>query len=88
MCQEINKSNQKIKITREKRKFRKMYTILEGFDDNIDLKALAKELKNKLACGGTAKDNHVELQGDHKEKLKKILMGMNYSADQIDVVDR
>ena len=88
MCQEINKANQKIKVTRDKRKFRKIYTILEGFDDTIDLKALAKELKNKLACGGTAKDNHIELQGDHISQVKKILLGMNYTEDQLDIVSR
>jgi translation initiation factor 1 len=88
VCQEINKASQKIKVTRDKRKFRKIYTILEGFDDTIDLKALAKELKNKLACGGTAKDNHIELQGDHLERVKKILLGMNYTEDQLDIMSR
>ena len=84
-CQEIAKEGQKIKITTEKRKYRKKYTILEGFDKETDIKQLAKDSKSKLACGGTAKDNRVELQGDHKDRVKKILIKMNYSENQIDV---
>ena len=52
------------------------------------MKALAKELKQKLACGGTAKDNHIELQGDHLSKVKGILLKMNYTEDQMDIIDK
>ena len=44
-----------------------------------------KEFKRKLACGGTIKDNKIELQGDHREKVKEMLLKMNYNQDQIDV---
>ena len=85
VCQEIAKESQKIKISLQQRKFRKKYTILEGFDKETNIKQLAKELKNKLACGGTSKENRIELQGQHKDKVKEILLKMNYSEDQIDV---
>ena len=85
VCQEIAKESQRIKISTQQRKYRKKYTIVEGFDKETDIRQLAKTLKNKLACGGTSKDNRVELQGNHKEKVKEILLKMNYSEDQIDV---
>jgi translation initiation factor 1 len=85
VCQEIAKEKQKIKIHIEKRQFGKVSTILEGFSEGIDLHALAKELKKKFACGGTYKNNRIELQGDHKEKAKDFLVGMGYNKDQIDV---
>lgn len=88
MCQEISKAGQKIKVTREKRKFRKTYTILTGFDAGTDMKSLAKELKNKLACGGTMKEGRIELQGDHIDKIRKILTAMNYTPEQLDIVER
>jgi translation initiation factor 1 len=49
------------------------------------LKELVKELKRTLACGGTLKDNKIELQGDHRDKVKQILVSKNYRAEQIDV---
>ena len=49
-----------------------MYTIIEGIDEKeINLKDLAKKLKAHLACGGTAKDGKIELQGEHKTRVKE-----------------
>ncbi len=86
VCKEISKTTQKIKIRTEKRKFGKIYTTIEGIDNQKELSSLAKELKKKLACGGTAKDGKIILQGDHKEKVKQIMLKMNYHEDQIDVI--
>ena len=44
---------------------------------------LAKNLKNKLACGGTFKEGVVELQGDHVERVKQILIELGFSAQTI-----
>jgi len=85
VCQEIAKEAQKIRISVEKRKYRKAYTLIYGFDKSVDLSSLAKELKRKLACGGTHKKNRIELQGYHKDKVKKILLKMGYEEDQIDM---
>ena len=85
VCDEISKDKEKIKITMQKRRFNKKYTIIEGFEKGTDIKKISKELKNKLACGGTSKKEHIELQGDHRTKAKEILIKMNYSENQIDV---
>jgi hypothetical protein len=48
----------------EKRKFNKEYTVISGINPTeVDLDALAKKLKAKMACGGTVKENRIELQG-------------------------
>ncbi len=61
-------------------------TILEGFDTSvIDLKELAKKLKDMCACGGTVKGNTIELQGDHRKKVVDILVNMGFSRDSIEV---
>lgn len=67
----------------EKRRFNKPTTIIEGITDNA--KDLASQLKSKLACGGTFKDNHIELQGDHRNKLKDILVKLGYDESQIEI---
>ena len=46
----IAKEDQKIKVTTVKRRFGKLTTIIEGFDaKNMDLKSIAKNLKEKMA---------------------------------------
>jgi len=86
VCGEITKKTQKVKITTEKKKFGKIYTIIKGFDKSINMHELLKEFKKKLACGGTIKEGKIELQGNHKEKAKEILLKMNYTKEQIDVI--
>jgi translation initiation factor 1 len=59
---------------------------VDGIDDRgIDLKELSSLLKAKCACGGTIKDSSIELQGDHKKKVREILETIGYSPDSIDV---
>jgi len=38
-----------------------------------ELKALAKKLKKTCGTGGALKEGIVEIQGDHREKLKAVL---------------
>jgi translation initiation factor 1 len=85
VCKEITKSGEKISIFLERKKRRKFSTIIVGFDSSADLKELTKELKRKLACGGTFKDRKIELQGDHRGKVRGFLLSRNYNEDQIDV---
>jgi len=84
VCEQIIKSSQRIKVTMEKRKFGKMTTEISGFEKGIDIKKIAKALKNELACGGTSKDGTIELQGDHKNKVKPILVSLGFDEDSID----
>jgi translation initiation factor 1 len=46
-------------------------------------KNTAKSLKEKLACGGTVKDNTIELQGDHKKQAKEALIKLGFPEGSI-----
>jgi translation initiation factor 1 len=84
VCEQIVKSSQKIKVTTEKKRYGKIMTVVTGFESGIDVKKIAKTLKNELACGGTYKDNVIELQGDHSKKIKKILSELGFNEESID----
>lgn len=81
--EEIAKSEQQIKVRTETRRYGKKITLVEGFDKHVDLKEVGKKLKEKLACGGTAKNGVIELQGDHKKKVKLVLVSLGYSESTI-----
>ncbi len=86
VCQSIAKESQKVIITTEKRKFGKNYTVITGIDSTeILLDDLCRTLKSKLACGGTAKDNKIELQGDHKKDAKKILIEQGFAPETVEI---
>lgn len=85
-CETIAKEDQRIKIRAEKRKFGKLITIITGINSkDIDIKDLAKKLKSKFACGGTVKDSTIELQGQHKVKVKKELIKLGFAPETIEV---
>ncbi len=86
VCEEIAKEEQIIRVFLEKRRYGKNYTLVTGIDPNeVDLSALAKKLKSKLACGGTQKEGRIELQGDHRYKIKQILEDFGFPANNIEV---
>lgn len=82
----IAKEGQQIEVKIEKRKFGKAYTIITGINQHeVDIKDLAKKLKNKFACGGTGKDGVVELQGDHLRKARDELVKLGFQPETIKV---
>ena len=82
----ITKEGQTIRVYLEKKKFKKFSTMIGGIDEkDVSLKDLAKKLKEQFACGGTAKDGKIELQGDHKSKVKQFLVKMGFPPDTIEV---
>ena len=84
MCEQIVKSSQRIKVTTEKKRYGKIVTIVTGFGKGIDVKNIAKNLKNELACGGTYKNDAIELQGDHRKKIKEILVKLGFDDESIE----
>lgn len=85
VCETIAKESQKILVRIVKKKFGKISTIISGMNETeIDLKELAKKLKNKFACGGTAKDGYIELQGNHSKEIKAELIKLGFSPDSIE----
>ena len=85
-CEDIAKERQVITIKQVERRFGKIITMVEGVDPkSVDLKELTKQLKQKLACGGTYKNGAIELQGRHSSKVRDELIKLGFSSDTIEV---
>jgi len=87
VCSTISREQQRIKIKLETRKWGKPVTIIEGLDDGReDLYKLAKKLKSACASGGTVKNGLIILQGDHRQKVKEILVSMGHRDENIEIL--
>ena len=87
ICGDIAKEQQKVLIRTERKRYGRIMTIVEGIDSKtVDLKDLGKQMKQKLACGGTIKKGAIELQGDHRQRVKEILSKMGFSKENVEVV--
>ena len=52
----------------------KQVTVVSDLPHNPDyFKGLLKQIKTRLSCGGALKDGCLELQGDHRDKLRAFL---------------
>jgi translation initiation factor 1 len=70
----------RVQVSRSGRKG-KTVTIVSGFQTNPQtLEALLKQLKTQCGAGGTLKDNTIEIQGDHRQKILPLLIELGYKA--------
>ena len=75
----IPPEKQVLRIWLERGKGGKENTLIKGWaGPDEPLAELARMLKNKCASGGNAKDGMIILQGDHREKVLKILLDLGY----------
>ncbi|HWG90317.1 MAG TPA: translation initiation factor [Candidatus Thermoplasmatota archaeon] len=82
VCEEIARESQEITIHTVERRYGKLVTVVDGFDSSdIDMDTLCSKLKAACACGGTRRDGKIELQGDHKGKVKAVLVELGFKAD-------
>jgi len=80
------KDSTKIIVRLETRRFRKKGTMIEGLDPKLNnLESVARDLKNRYACGGTAKDGYVFLQGDHRDTIKESLVSLGFAESTIEL---
>ena len=82
ICKELAKTKQKIKIKTTKRRFGKIVTMVSGIES--DIKEIAKKLKAELACGGTVKNNVIELQGHHVNTVRERLIEIGFDEEHIE----
>ncbi|MBD2343335.1 translation initiation factor [Anabaena subtropica] len=72
--------NVRVQATRAGRKG-KTVTVITGFQTKPEILAdLVKQLKTQCGTGGTVKDNEIEIQGEHKQKILDILIKLGYKA--------
>lgn len=75
----LSPEKQVLRVWLERGKGGKESTVVKGFvGPDEQLESLAKLLKNKCAAGGNAKDGHIIVQGDHREKVLKLLTDLGY----------
>lgn len=69
----LTKNEHQLVFTFEKRRG-KPVTLVGRFNINEkEKKEILKLLKSKLGCGGTVKDEWIEIQGDKKDKIIEVL---------------
>ena len=85
-CGEIAKEQQRIRVRLETRKYGRPTTIVDGIDEkNTNLAGMAQKLKGFCACGGTAKNGLIMLQGDHRDRVRKYLVDLGYPEGNIQI---
>jgi translation initiation factor 1 len=76
---ELPADKQVLRIWLERGKGGKEATMVKGFvGPDARLDEIAKLIKNKCATGGNAKDGVIIVQGDHREKVLGMLIGMGF----------
>ncbi|MEJ2580302.1 MAG: translation initiation factor [Acidobacteriota bacterium] len=59
----------------------KTVTVVESLPRNrVFLKDLAAELKRTCGSGGKAGETHVEVQGDHRERIRDVLRSKGWTV--------
>jgi len=75
--------DQQLRIRREQRRGR-FVTVISGFaprsDRTDDLPGMFKQLKSKLATGGSHDGTTLEFQGDHRDRLVEYFKALGYPA--------
>ena len=72
-------AQQTLRIWLERGRGGKEATVVKGYlGSNDSFEALAKLLKSKCAAGGSAKDGVIIVQGDHRDKVLKLLLDLGY----------
>lgn len=85
-CKAIEREKERITVKVENKRYGKSMTVIEGIDsEKEDLEDMAKLLKKTLACGGTVKEGKIELQGNHKNRIKGMLEELGFDKSQIEI---
>ena len=80
----MSADEQQIIIYNDRRKWGRVVTVVRFAGNfNVNLKNILTKAKKKCASGGTVRDNEVELQGDHRFKMKKFLIDEGFPEENI-----
>jgi translation initiation factor 1 len=68
----------RVQVDRKQRAGKEVSLITGFIGTEEDLEALAKSLKTKCGVGGSSKDGEIIIQGNHVDKILKILVDSGY----------
>lgn len=72
-------NKQTARLAVEKRKKGKVVTVVRGLPaQENDLPALLGQLKTACGAGGTIKDDLLEIQGNHLQRVRDVLSGIGF----------
>lgn len=75
----IAPEKQTARLAMAKRKKGKTVTVVRGLPaEGNDLPGLLKQLKTTCGAGGTLKDDVMEIQGDHRDRIRELLTQIGY----------
>jgi translation initiation factor 1 len=82
-CRTLEKETTKqLRVYATKKRFNKLVTVVEGLEED-EIGKVGKELKSRLACGGTSKEGRIILQGNHLDKAVDYLVSLGYPREAI-----
>lgn len=88
ICEDLEAEDQRITLSNEKRRWGKVVTVVKFKGDlDLNLDDLSTKAKIECASGGTYRNNAIEVQGDHRLKLKKFLINEGFTKDNIVIID-
>jgi translation initiation factor 1 len=89
VCSDVEKGNSVIQIKTEKRKYGKLWAIVTGIEaSSPELKSILKQIKTKMACGGTIKGKSIEIlygRTERNKELINVLEGLGFNRDSIHI---
>ncbi len=82
IAEQLDPATQTAKLSVEKRKKGKVVTVVCGLaraGNNLD--ELLTQLKNACGAGGTLKDETIEIQGKHVDRIRETLVRIGYKVN-------
>ncbi|MCP4763827.1 MAG: stress response translation initiation inhibitor YciH [archaeon] len=86
VCESLSQENQRIVISMDTRKWGRQVTLVTFNGDIPNMKKMLKKAKSHCASGGTIRENQVEVQGDHRLKMKRLLIKEGFPEENIEII--
>lgn len=83
----LDRETARIRVRAEPRRYNKPATVISGFPPGVDLPDITRQLKNRLATGGSVVEGEVYLQGDHRARIREELGKLGFDPETIEVSD-
>jgi translation initiation factor 1 len=77
----IDPSKQRVRLHLDRKGGGKIVSIVRGLQESNDvLTVIAKDLKKGCGVGGSVKNGEILIQGNHREKIQKLLSKKGYTV--------